>query len=169
MNPKEQHITDELKKAKVPLPSDEYFAQLKSELLSQLPGQAKVVPFYKKWWAISAAASVALLIGLFFLKEEPAEQQTAAAPDWNSVSREEVLAYVEDNIDDFEPETLAQHLTAIPEWHETIPGNDLAEASMPVSGGNSTNTLFDELEDKEILEYLNEEAIEIDDELLIGS
>ena len=169
MNPKEQHILDELKKAPATLPPDDYFQQLKTGILSQLP-ETKIVPLYKRWWAIgSAAASVILLLSLLLLKEETTPQQ--ASPDWSSVSKEEVLAYIEDNIDDFEPETLAQHLTDIPEWHETVSTGDTTAISFNINTPDkkASEDLFDDLEHKEILEYLQNEAIDIDDELLIGS
>jgi len=169
VNPKEQHILDELKKVPATLPPDDYFQQLKIGILSQLP-ETKIVPLYKRWWAIgSAAASVILLLSMLLLKEETTPQQ--ASPDWSSVSKEEVLAYIEDNIDDFEPETLAQHLTDIPEWHETVPTGDTTAISFNTntSDEKASEDLFDDLEHKEILEYLQNEAIDIDDELLIGS
>lgn len=173
MNRKEQHIIDELKQVKTPLPSDDYFLQLKSGILAKLPeSNRRIVPFYKKWWTISsAAASVILIVGFLFMQQEaPVKPASKAGPDWSSVSKEDVLAYIEENIDDFEPETIAAQLSQLPEWELSLPASE-NKASSPAVKTNtkSTDALFDELEDKEILEYLHEEAIDIDDELLIGS
>lgn len=168
MNPNERHIIDELRKGTTPLPSDDYFAQLKSSMLSKI-GPAKVVPLYRRRRAIAtaaAAAGIVLVVAALFRSGE-STRPTAAAPDWNSVSREEMLAYIDEHIDDFEAETIAAQLDSLPSWNTASPDTlTLARTEAPPA---KYDDLFDGIDKEDILEYLQEEAIEVDDELLIGS
>jgi hypothetical protein len=174
VNPKEQHIIDELKKGATPLPDDGYFAQLKSDVFAKIgPAPAKVVPLYRKWWALTSAAASVLLIVTFFLRGGETDPSVHARPDWNSVSREEVLAYIHENIDDFEAEAIASHLDSLPDWNaklQVASADTLALANAePSVNKNKYDQLFDNIDKEDILQYLDEEAIDIDDELLIGS
>jgi hypothetical protein len=168
VNPNERHIIDELQKGTTPLPSDDYFARLKSDLLSKTE-PAKVVPFYRKRRAIAtaaAAASVVLIVTFLLHSGQPAAP-VAEAPDWNSVSREEVLAYIDEHIDDFEAETIAAELDSLPD--SNIAETDTLTIARTSTAETKYDELFDGIEKEDILEYLQEEATEIDDELLLGS
>jgi hypothetical protein len=178
VNPQEEHIIDALKKGATPLPDDAYFAQLKSDVLGQLgPVPARVVPLYRKWWALaSVAASLALIIALF-LRGGETDPSARTSPDWNSVSREEMLAYIHENIDDFEAEAIAANLDSLPNWNAQLASADTltlavrhsAQARGTHAKASGYDQLFDDIDKEDILEYLDEEAIELDDELLIGS
>lgn len=183
METNERHIIDELNKQTTPLPSDAYFAQLKSEVLakagasaepghhppaSSLKGGGKIVPLYRKRRTLiaiaTAAAGVILIVTLFLPNDQPAPP-TAQQPDWNSVSREDVLAYIDDNIDQFEAEAIAAHLDSLPSWSVETAS---AATTIAVNGRGQSkyDDLFDDIEKEDILEYLQDEAIELDDEQL---
>jgi hypothetical protein len=166
MNPNERHIIDELKKAATPLPPDDYFTQLKNDLLAGTV-TVKIVPLYRRrWMIVSAAASVILVVAFLVRNGQPAGSATGA-PDWNSVSREEVLAYIDDNIDDFETETIAAQLDSLPDWRASAA--DTSVIAQTGSADEKYDKLFDGVEKEDILEYLQEEDDEVYDELLIGS
>ena len=165
MNTEDKHMIDDLTKRPVELPSNDYFDQLKAELLAQAQ-VPKVIPFYRKGWVmLSAAASVAVIVSLFFMQKQTT---TETVPDWDTVSKEEVLAYIEDNIEDFEAESIGDQLAVVPEW-ET--GTVVSEKAVGHSThpGQSYHELLNEVNNNEILEYLKEDVIDIDDELLISN
>ncbi|HLP54657.1 MAG TPA: hypothetical protein VK151_06500 [Fluviicola sp.] len=167
MNTNEEHIIDELKKGTTPLPGDDYFAQLKQSVFDKLEPTVKIVPLYRKPWFLTAvAASVAVIISVTFLfngNEKP--QPAVVTVDWNSVSRDEVLAYIDDNIEDFEAEALAQQLNEIPDWTETV---DLSTETVSVPTTRSAkedkyDELFKDVDREDILEYLEEEDIDLEE------
>lgn len=172
MNLNEQHIIDELKKGTTPLPSDDYFAQLKNDLLRKTE-TPKIVPIYRRMWFITAAAaSVVLIVTLFVLNsQEASPNQVAGKVNWESVSREDVLAYIQDNIEEFETDAIVEHLDSIPDWKNTI--TTTPEDSLSVADRNSSDDdyddLFRDIDKDDILKYLQEEAVDMDDEMLLGS
>jgi len=168
----EQHIIDELNKGITPLPSDDYFAQLHANIFSQIETSVppKIIPLYKKnWFLLSTAASITLIISLALFQGNEPTEKVVAEVDWNSVSREEVLAYVDNNIDDFETEELIKHLDSIPHWEHAIApesNNDLSQIKEKTSNSTENDELFKDIDKEEILRYLEDEYIELDDELL---
>lgn len=172
MSLNEQHIIDELKKGTTPLPGDDYFAQLKSNLMRHTE-PVPVIPIYRRLWFVSsaAAACVLLTVSIFVYKGKPTTDNTAGNVNWNSVSREDVLAYIQDNIEEFETEAIAAHLDTIPDWKHTavVPATDSLGIPHSSKGNSDYEQLFNDLDKEEILKYLQEEAVDIDDEMLLGS
>lgn len=170
MNTNEQHIIDELKKGTTPVPGDEYFAQLKQDIFDRLEPTVNIIPFYKKPWFISAvAASIALIVSVtYFFDGSETQKPTVATVDWNSVSRDEILAYIDDNIADFETETIAQHLDSIPNWTLAQPviGKITRTNSTKSKKEEKYDDLFKDIDKQDILKYLEEEEIELDEEML---
>lgn len=164
MNRNERHIIDELQKQPTQLPADDYFLQLKSDVLGKLP-KGKIVPLYRRWWMIgSAAASVVILLLVTFIRPEVQEQPTG--PDWDSVTREELFAYVDENIADFETEAIAAQLSEIPNWTANASSSNSA---IRTEKEKRTDELFQQLNSEEILNYLQEENLEdLDEDLLNG-
>lgn len=166
MNTNEQHIIDELKKGTTPVPADDYFAQLKQTIFDQLEPTVKIVPLYQKPWFMTAvAAGIALIISVaFFFDGNETPKPAVATVDWNSVSRDEILAYIDDNIDDFEVETIAQHLDSIPNWAETSAGIEKTTSRSAKSiKEEKYDELFKDIDQQDILKYIEEEAIELDE------
>ena len=168
METPQRHIIDELKKNSAPLPGEDYFASLKAGLLEKAnPAEEKtvaVVPLYRRKWLIGLAAAAA--IACLLILRNGKQETVSAVVDWNSVTREEMLAYVDENIEEFDAVAIAEQLDSIPEWRTELPATDIsAEKLKPAK---KQQKLFDQLDDEEILKYLEEEVIELDDELLIG-
>ena len=175
METNKRHIIDELKKNQSPLPEDAFFDKMKSDLLQRIAAEtvapkAKVIPLYRRMWFVaSVAAGVALLLSipLLFTNENPQQPQQAEV-SWDDVSREEMLAYIDENIDDFDEELLAQHLDSIPHSKAAVAitnstGNALKKAKTKKE--KQEKNLFENVDKEDILKYLDEEAIELDDEL----
>lgn len=175
METNKRHIIDELKKNQSPLPEDAFFDKIKSDILQRIETEtaipaAKVIPLYRRMWFVaSIAAGVALLLSIpvLFRNEQPQQTQQAEVT-WDDVSREEMLAYIDENIDDFDEELLAQHLDSIPHTKAAVSithasGNILKKAKQKAE--KKEKNLFENIDKEDILEYLEEEAIDLDDEL----
>lgn len=171
MNQNEKHIIDDLKVNPTPLPSNDFFEQFKADMMKQVldkQPETKLIPLYKRWYSwTSIAAAIALIITLNWNRSEttkPIEQKV----DFSSVNKAEILEYMEEHIDDVEIAQLAEHLDEIPQVDllKTVenPSTDLADQS-----NNNNENLFDDLDKEEILKYLQEEDLDIEEELFIGS
>lgn len=171
VNQNEKHIIDDLKVNPTPLPSNDFFEQFKEDMMKQVldkQPETKLIPLYKRWYSwTSIAAAIALIITLNWNRSEttkPIEQKV----DFSSVNKAEILEYMEEHIDDVEIAQLAEHLDEIPQVDllKTVenPSNDLADQS-----NNNNENLFDDLDKEEILKYLQEEDLDIEEELFIGS
>lgn len=166
MNTNEQHIIDELKKGTTPVPADDYFAQLKQGIFDQLEPTVKMVPLYRKpWFITTVAASIALIVWISFLFDGNETPKPAVAKvDWNSVSRDEILAYVDENIDDFEAETIAQQLDSIPDWTATsLEAEKTTYRPVKSAKEEKYDDLFKDIDKQDILKYLEEEDFELDE------
>lgn len=172
METNKRHIIDELKRQQTELPDDAFFDRIKADVLKRVAEEtstpvAKVVPIYRRMWLVgSVAAGLALLLALPFLfREEQPQTVQQAKVTWEDVSRDELLAYIDDNIADFDEELLAQHLDSIPHWKTTTSVTYYAgRASKNVRVEKEEKNLFENIEKEEILEYLEEEAIDLEDD-----
>lgn len=174
METNKQHIIDELKKNQPELPGNDFFEGIKADLLERIASEepapiAKVIPLYRKMWFVATvAAAITLLIVLPVLWQNPAPQTPQQANvTWEDVSRDELLAYIDDHIADFDEDMLAQHLDSIPHWKTTTSITyyaGRAEKHAMKKTAKKSQNLFEDVEKEEILEYLEEEAIDLDDE-----
>lgn len=173
MNNENENILSKLNKVPVQVPNDDFFESLKVHVVDKINTQTKIVPFYNRL-SFKAAAAILILItigAVYFSKDTkqdpPAVQE--AKVDFNSVSREDILAYIEENHEEFETEDIASVLSEIPSINkEESNSNNLSEmVEKPKSG--STEKLWDELKDEDILRYLEEQGEELDEELILGS
>lgn len=171
VNQNEKHIIDDLKVNATPLPSNEFFEQFKADMMKQVnevQPETKIIPLYKRWYSwTSIAAAIALIITLNWNRTDvqtPNKQKV----DFSSVSKAEILEYMEENIDDVEIAQLAEHLDEIPQvdLSNTVetPSNDIADQP-----NNQKDDLFEDLDKDEILKYLQEEDLDLEEELFIGS
>lgn len=175
METNEKHIIDELKRNQPDLPGDDFFQGIKADLLQRIAVETpapivKVIPLYRRMWFVAtAAAAIILLIVLpVFLQNEITKAPQEATISWDDVSREELLAYIDDHIADFDEDMLAQHLDSIPHWKTTTSITYYAGRAGQHAEKKSEKkekNLFEDIEKDEILEYLDEEAIDLDDDL----
>jgi cell division protein FtsX len=152
---------DNLEKRRQQLPGGDYFTELKTSVLDRTK-PARIVPFYRNRRILAVAAAAVIVFTLPFILKNG--QQTP--PDWNSVSRDELFAYVSENIEEFETDDIAAQLAELPEINNDIELNpEKAQAS---DKNEKIDELFDSLGQEDILEYLEEEVPEIDEESITG-
>lgn len=179
MNREDKHIIDDLQVNPVRMPSEDYFEALKTNILAQIDqnvpitvgmkqnGQAKIIPLYKRWYVWSSAAAI-LLFAILFSWNNPNTRENSTPINLSSVSDEEIYEYLDQHIEDIDPETIAAHLSsdklAQNEQDETPETNQKV-----INQSVSNPTLFENIQDQEILDYLKEESGELDEYLLIES
>jgi hypothetical protein len=152
-------LSDQLQKSKRPeLPSN-YF----DELTSNMMGHAKQHPKAKKiaitrkplFWIGSIAASLLLILGINSIWNASNELS------FNNLNQEEVLAYVQENIDDFDEELLIE---AMNETNMESDTTKKVKSNATSAGSNSKEPIsFETLSSEEILEYLNENELSVEE------
>jgi len=157
----EKDIFDFIEKRKVNTPDKAYFDNLTQSVLDSQ--RTKVIPLYKRpisWLSVAAAAVLVLFVVNFNAPDEITE-----STDWetamNDISREELLAYVEENIDEFDIELIA----------EFVPADELNTKYVELENQMSTEEEVDPIESitfesvtkEEILEYLEDEDLDFSD------
>lgn len=153
---KKDELSEHIIKTESPeLPVD-YFNSLTENVMNKIKQEPKisVIPFYKKptIWLASAAALILLLFGLNYFLSGINELT------FNSLSKSEVLAYVEENIDDFDEELFIEVMD------ETGVESDTTKK---VKSSNTINTTepisFETLSTEEIIQYLNENELSVEE------
>ena len=152
----EKNIFDYLKATKKTTPDTSYFENMAKDILAKEKNVApkKIVPLYKNpvFWLVATAASVVLLV-ILSQKFTTDKDTTIALED---VSSTEVLAYVEDNIDEFDAYLIAEYVSI----------DDLQEEKIDVIVEEESTEAIEELEEVEIddiLYYLEYEELDIDE------
>lgn len=179
MNREDKHIIDDLKVNSAQMPSERYFEELKKKLLNQIGNDipapigtkqnstTKIIPLYKRWYVWGSAAAL-LLFAILFSWNNPGSANESAPINLSSVSDEEIYEYLNQHIEDIDPETIAAHLST-----EKLAENDRQEVPETDKKWNkqsvSNATMFEHIQDEEILDYLKEESGELDEYLLIES
>ncbi len=161
---KEKNILDFLKPRERESLDNAYFDNLTDSIISAHPKveTKKIIPLYKKttFWISSIAA---VFIGLITFKTftSPSEKTY----NFNSVSHSELMAYVDDNIDEFDQDLLVKYISV--ESPTKIQAKELIEQNMTTKkiqvNSISKKVLFDDLQKEEILNYLDSEELNIDD------
>lgn len=97
------NILKQIKIKSQPKVDQAYFDQLKDKMLREVAQQPKAKVFYLKpiFWLSTAAASLLILFGIQFFNTEQEPQVSLS-----SLSKEELSAYVEEHIDEYEESTL---------------------------------------------------------------
>ncbi len=155
-----EDIFEHLKKRKIETPSKDYFDALAASVLEKESKETKVIPIGRKifYWATAAAAI--LVIG-FFLFNIPQQTETNILAQLDDVSTEELIAYVDENIDDFDTDQLGETLS-----DEEIDKLD-EELSLEMSDisyvESSESISFEDIDEQDILDYLELEDIDLDE------
>ncbi len=148
------NIFNQVKARKVNVPDADYFSQLADSIIEQKDSKAKVIPMYKKplVWMTSAAAVIAVLI--VFNYEGASDSSMNLKLALSEISTDEIVAYVDEHVDDFDTDLIVE---AVPV--ENIYANsDVEEATIP-----DAIISFETISDNEIMEYLLEEDIDLDE------
>ena len=153
----ENNIFNHIKPKKVSVPDASYFENMANSILEQEKKKIKIVPLYKKpvFWLVASAASIALLLLVNpFSVDEDATNLLAM----NDVSNEEVIDYVNENIDEFDTYLFSEYLT-----DETIEESKTTVYIEPEVIESETIEELEEVELEDILEYFEFEEIDIDE------
>ena len=156
-------IFDHLKPRKKIVPDQSYFDQLAANVLA--PEKVKVIPLYRKpiVWLSSAAAAIAIIMLVDLKTEIPNSVNPMLA--MNEISSQELLTYINDNIEDFDTEMLT----------EIIPSDNIEEVDLVAADKividevySETELNFDNIQEEDILEYILDEEIDLYDIEEIG-
>lgn len=162
----EKDIFEFLEKKTQNTPEKEYFENLAQKIISEnstnTPSKTKVVPLYRK--PILWISGVAAAITIFFLNTESTSLQNGGTLDFNDLSKKEILAYVNENIDDFDEEMLMEFMREeqlkIDAYKEEIQTSaEIDETNVPTELTESLETISRE----DILDYINEEELDLMD------
>ncbi|MFT5858646.1 MAG: hypothetical protein ACI865_000734 [Flavobacteriaceae bacterium] len=161
---KEKDIFDHIKVRKIDVPSADYFKNLSDAVIEKQ--RPEIIPLYKRplsW--VSAAAAIIVVALLVTNMSESAISNGVSDPllALNEFSSEELIAYIDSNIDDFDTELIAEMIPErdlatveiFDEIEALIIEEETQEAIMPVS--------IEALEDQDILDYFNEEGLDLED------
>ncbi len=146
-------------------PGADYFENLKSDLLSEISKEPKA-PVRKLvhrpyFWVVSTAASVILLFAIRAILNEPLE----ASISFSGLSNDEILAYVDQNIDDFDEEMIAEVYDAMFMERYNTEGDTTKKRTISVKevptsiNQPSTPVTFETLSEEDILNYLNSQEL----------
>ena len=155
-----EDIFEHLKKRKIETPSKDYFDALAASVIEQESKETKVIPIGRKIFYWSTAAAAILVVG-FFLFNIPRQTQTNILAQLDDVSTEELILYVYENIDDFDTEQLGETLSdeEIDELDE-----ELSIEMLDISYVETSESIsFDDIDEQEILDYLELEDIDLDE------
>lgn len=149
------NIFDQVNPRKIDIPEGDYFKQMANSIIANQIVTPKVIPLYKKpvFWITSVAATIALII--VFNMNASNEKTFNIQLALNEVSTDEIISYVDENIDEFE---LSEITAAIPERKL----NEM-EKEIALSSENVTNLSFEDISEEEIIEYLLDEDVELDE------
>lgn len=151
-------IFEHLKTRNIPTPDQSYFEELARNVLAS--HQTKVIPLYRRpvLWIGSVAAT--LLVFILVNLNTP-ETETNVLLALEKMSTEDVYTYIEAHLDDFETEMLCEIIPASHiEQVQLTPTPKEVSTEAPVK---ETTLDFDEIDQQDILDYLNSEEIDIQD------
>jgi len=173
MNNDDKNILSKLNKVPVQVPNDDFFESLKVRVVDKINTETKIVPFYKRM-SFRAAATIAILIAIgsvYFMQSPKQEipQKQQAKVDFSSVSKNDILAYIEENAEDFETEDIVEALSEVPSIKEESKEVKTSNPNPQKVKSTSTQKLWNELKDEDILRYLEEQGEDLDEELILGS
>jgi len=153
-------IFEYLKKREIETPNPEYFESIALKILAEQATPLKQVSPVKRivLWSASIAAT-AMLIFLLIPSNPPVEKVNLAF-ELNALSEVDVLSYVHDHLDEFDTEML---VAAVPveniEAISLVP--EIESPEFTVISDAPIN--FDALDTKDILEYLENEGLDVYD------
>lgn len=173
MNQENKYMIDDLQVHPAQLPSDSYFEALKKNVLKEIHANGlkkneapRIIPMYKRWYVWGSAAAILAFALLFPWNTATVPETASGSVNLSSVSDQEIYDYLDQNIEDLDPETIAVHLNSDRITWDESPGKENPEMHPPVL--NKT-ILLDDVKDEEILDYLKNESGELDEYLLIES
>src|SRR3989338_164891 len=152
-------IFEYLQKRTIDTPNPEYFESMAQKILAEQNTPLKRVPYLKRIVLWSSAAAAAILLFLLIPHNAPSEKINLAL-ELNALSKADVLSYVHEHLEEFDTDMLVD---AVPSENiETI--SLITETESPeYSVISQAPVNFDVLDTKDILEYLENEGLDIYD------
>lgn len=156
-------IFDYLKVKEQFTPDSSYFEQLGEKVLKETPRPAKVIPLYKRslFWVSAAAAAV--LIVLFTSPYFSNQQEEDVLLALNEIPLEDLRSYVDENIEDFETDLIAEFVDEQAIHISEFSGIEIQQQSITNAKGVSIQNDLKEIDKSDILHYFENEEIELDD------
>lgn len=157
-------IFDHLKPRETPIPDASYFESMaKSVIESQK--KSPIIPLYKRpvvWLSAVAAIFIAGILIVNFSATSDTNSDPLLA--LNDVSSDELYAYIDENIDDFETDLIVEALneSSVDEMNFIEP-EPVEQIKPKAEKINPEPISFDEVDSKDILDYFNEEGIDSDE------
>jgi hypothetical protein len=168
-------IFDFIEKRPIETPDADYFKNLADTVIAKaadapVKSEAKIIPLYRRpvFWLSSAAAAV--LVAFLLLPENPNIIPTTIAGDpFQDLSKKEVLAYVDENIEDFDEDLLAEFIPVSQLDMNPMVDTETQESENPIETIIETETQelqesLESISQDEILQYLQEEGFDSEDE-----
>lgn len=156
----DKNIVDFIKPREREEISDAYFDNMASIIASTNKKTIvkKLIPVYKKptFWLTSIAA---VFIGLIVLRNFSSEEIQLSS-NLSSLSQSELLAYVDENIDNFDQDLLVKYMP----FNET----EISEVEKASTNSQTKSTiekveLFEDINKEDVLKYLSSEELTIED------
>lgn len=152
-------IFDQLKKREIETPSKDYFDGLVNSILEQ-ESQPKIISIQRKLFVWVSSAAAVLLVA-FLLIDRQTIQTTDILAELNNISTEELLAYMDENIDEFETDLIVESLTD--EELSALDEEITSELSEITYLETKKDIQFENISPTEIDEYLELEDLDVDD------
>ncbi|XOV67059.1 MAG: hypothetical protein ACFHU9_15645 [Fluviicola sp.] len=190
----EKDIFDFIEKRRIETPDSSYFKDLADKVIADtsasrlrsMPSEsdqissaanqqkAKIIPLYRRPVAWVSGVAAAILVAFLLLPGSPEpSSKTDQLANATEPSREEVLAYVNDNIDDFDEELLIEFIAMKNLKSDPVTTEDMEPENEPLETIIETETKglqqsLEQISEEEILEYLELEGeLDEDDEFLL--
>ena len=158
---KNKDIFDYIKKKEISTPDASYFEALAKDVMKK--NEVKIIPFYKKpatWIAVAATLILSLLI-VQNLGDDDEEVNVLAELD--TISDTELLAYIDNNIDEFDAEMIVESFSEESLDNVRFEINSSVDEVSSESSSEEVEINFDGIEVDDILKYLEDEDIDLDD------
>lgn len=156
----EKDIFDFIEKRKADMPNKAYFDNLAQGIIDSQ--KTKITPLYKRpiTWvsAVAAAILVFFIVNFNAPGELPGHDQSIS---FNDISRAELLAYVDENIEEFDIEMIAEFVP-VDELNAKYEALESAMSEEVEVHPLETMTL-ENITKEDILEYLNDEGLDFSD------
>ncbi|MCR9171657.1 MAG: hypothetical protein NXI10_04145 [bacterium] len=186
-------IFDFIEKRPIETPDSSYFKDLADKVITDasasrlrsMPSESdqinsatnhqksKIVPLYRKPIVWISGVAAAVLVAVLLIPDSSNPRTEVIPTSSLEPSKAEVLAYVNDNIDDFDEELLVEYIAMKNLDAATSTSQEVEEDAEPLETMIKTETKelqesLQNISDEEILEYLESEgALEEDDDFIL--
>lgn len=163
----EETLLNHLKPIKKQEPDDAYFEELNARILTEIKQnkgrRTPIILLRPRFWLSAVAASILIFFSLKFFNDEE-------KPGFHHLSEGEILAYVENNIDDFDEELFAEHLNGDTTKNTTLPLDPITKKPKKVNSPEkveipkqSAAEILETITPEDIQNYLRNEGLEEED------